>query len=95
MSEFVSNLKQVISFLRICLYLSSRCVQSCLQTLKCHHYFAVHLIVVYKLFLLTEAAFPPLQYTRYETLLFATDYCSFYVSAIPTVRLNIAKYVLT
>ena len=66
-----------------------------MQTLKCHHYFAVHLIVVYKQFLLPEAAFPPLQYTRYETLLFATDYCSFYVSATLTVRLNIAKDVPT
>ena len=77
------------------LVLSSPYVQSCLQTLKCHHYFAVHHIVVYKLFLLPAAALPPLQYTRYETLPFATDYCSYYVSATPTVRLNIAKYVLT
>ena len=95
MSEFVSNLKQVISFLWICLYLSSPCVQSCLQTLKCHHYFAVRLIVVsWQTVLLTESTLPPLQYTRYETLPFATDYCSYYVPATPTVRLNIAKYVV-
>ena len=58
--------------------------------LKCHHYFAVHLIVVYKLFLLLKAALPPLQYTRYETLPFSTDYCSYYVSATSTARLYIS-----
>ena len=50
--------------------------------------FAVHLIVVYKLFLLPDLVYCNGGKAAYETLLFAADYCSFYVSAIPKVKLT-------